>query len=80
MYPSKISYERLVIHWMDRQPAPLDLLACTPVQKVPVSVECLANGLMGTGMCRLPNCDNQADHPESEDELDYEELDDDLEY
>jgi hypothetical protein len=31
-------------------------------------------------MCKLPDCDNQAGHPESEDELDYEEPDEDLEY
>ena len=72
-----MSYEHLVIHWMDRQPAPLDLLACTCAKS---DCECLANGLKCTDMCRLPNCDNQADHPESEDELDYEEPDDDLEY
>ena len=29
-------------------------------------------------MCRLPDCDNQEDHPESEDELYYEEPDEDL--
>ena len=31
-------------------------------------------------MCRLPDCDNQADHSESEDELDYNEPNEDLEY
>ena len=31
-------------------------------------------------MCRLPDCNNQADHSESEDELDYNEPDEDLEY
>ena len=31
-------------------------------------------------MCRLPDCDNQEDHPDSEYELYYEEPDEDMEY
>ena len=79
----KISDEHLVIHWMDRQPAPqaiLDLLACTCAKS---ACDCLANGLnisVQIDMRRLPDCDNQADHFESEDELDNEEPDEDLEY
>ena len=39
--------------------------------------DCLANEFKCI-MCRLPDCDNHEDHPESEDELYYEEPDEDL--
>ena len=79
-----MSDEHLVIQWMDRQPSPqaiLDLLACSVANCAKSACDCLANGLKlkCTDVCRLPDCDNKADHSESEDELDYNEPDD-LEY
>lgn len=70
--------ERLVLHWIDGQPAPqaiLDLLTCNCSKKcVLPNCECLANGLKCTDMCRLSDCENQAleANEESVDSLDDE--------
>ena len=74
----------LVVHWMDGQPAPqaiLDLLACNCKRTCQLpSCECLANKLMCTNMCKLPNCGNQAaltydDGSEDENDDKYEQKD-----
>ena len=72
---------QLVVHWMTGQPAPqaiLDLLACNCAKKceLPRCI-CMANGLE---MCRLQDCDNQADLADDEDEDVINELQDELDY
>jgi len=66
---------------MSGQPAPqaiLDLLACNYAKKcdLPRCV-CMADGLKYTEMCRLQDCDNQADLAGDEDVTN--ELQDELE-
>ena len=76
--------QQLVVHWMDGQPAPqaiLDLLACNCPRKCELpKCECMANG---TDMCRVPDCDNQANSMpndvESSNELEDNEFEDELE-
>ena len=86
--------ERLVVHWMDGQPAPqaiLDLLACNCTRKCELpKCECMVNGLKCTDMCRLPDCNNQAalmlndgessDEQGDEDEMEEELEDDEMDY
>jgi len=72
---------QLVVHWISSQPAPqaiLDLLACNCTKKcnLPRCV-CMTNGLKCTEMCRLQDCDNQADLAGDEDVTN--ELQDELE-
>ena len=79
--------EQLVVHWMDSQPAPqaiLDLLACNCAKKCELpKCECMVNGLKCTDMCRLQDCENQANAEESDyepDENDDLDLEDEHEY
>ena len=73
---------QLVVHWMTGQPAPqasLDLLACNCAKKseLPRCV-CMTNGLKCTEMCRLQECDNQADHADDNEDV-INELQDEIE-
>lgn len=75
--------DNLVVNWMSGQPAPqaiLDMLSCNCAKKcaLPRCV-CMANGLKCTDMCRLRNCDNQADDDGSTSELE-EKPEEDFEY
>ena len=79
--------EQLVVHWMDGQPAPqaiLDLLACNCAKKCELpKCECMVNRLKCTDMCRLQDCENQANAEESDyepDENDDFDLEDEHEY
>ena len=68
--------DHLVVHWMTSHPAPqaiLDMLACNCTKKcaLPRCV-CMVNGLKCTDMCKLKNCDNQADDDDSINELQEE--------
>ena len=69
--------EKLLVHWMDGQPAPetiLGLLACSCPRKCELPrCTCLASGLKCTDMCKLTDCENQASS--STDDIEDEELD-----
>ena len=62
--------EELQIDWMDGLPAPeavLKLMSCKCVSACrEPNCPCLANGLRCTDMCKLQDCDNQAEDLESD--------------
>ena len=66
----------LSVKWVEGKPAPdaiLEMLVCHCKRSCDVGkCACLQNGLKCTPMCRLQNCDNQAEEPENFQELDYE--------
>ena len=68
--------EKLVIHWMDGQPAPeavLDLLACNcPRKCVLPKCVCQMNKLKCTDMCKLSDCENQLSESYSDENADEE--------
>ena len=67
---------------MDGKPAPdafLDLLSCECKRKcVPNDCICIANGMKGTDMCKLPSCENRIDEDENEEEEESAESDADI--
>ena len=65
----KGNVDHLVVHWVTSQPAPqvtLDMLAGNCTKKFAKHrCVCMLNGLKCTDMCKLKDCDNQADDDDS---------------